>query len=100
MTIEQLCAGIDGFAGSNSPSDFDRGVDTAKGMEYITIATNNTWGGRSDCGGSVSSYERIGYHAGSIDFIRGALSTGCAVRVFRYRFGGLMEFTLCSDCEG
>lgn len=62
-------------------SAFDRGVETGNDMEYVTIATNNVWGGRTKSGGSVTSYEKIGYHAGTSGFMLGVLSTGCTVRV-------------------
>ena len=92
ITIEELVGNTNGFADSSRPADFERGVETAGKMECITIAVNNVWGGRSKDGASVSSYEKIGYHAGSIDFIKGALSVGCPVRAYRWRYGGLMEF--------
>ncbi|MHC4705124.1 MAG: hypothetical protein ACYTFQ_31630 [Planctomycetota bacterium] len=76
---------------STDPADyadsaaFKRGADYARMMEYISIAVNNVWGGRAVNGGCVSSYEKIGYHAGSVDFIVGALSAGCQIIVYRRR---------------
>jgi hypothetical protein len=48
-------------------------------MEYITITGNNVWGGWSKSGGSVQSYEKIGYHTGSGTWLGGAVSAGCPV---------------------
>ena len=92
MTITQLVGGS--YNRNNDSDHFARGVATAFKMEYITIAVNNVWGGRSKDSGSVSSYEKIGYHSGSTDFIRGVLYAGCPVKVYRYGDGGLVEFNL------
>ena len=97
MTITELIAGIDGFDNCfpvDSDANFARGVDVADEMESVTIAVNNVWGGTSKNGGSVTSYEKIGYHAGSIDFIKGVLSTGCPVKVFRCGGDGISTFEL------
>ena len=71
---------------------FKEGVEYGKGMVYVTIAINNVWGAYSKSGGDVSSYERIGYHAGCADFIRGLLSTDCPV--YAYYDGGWHLVTL------
>lgn len=60
-------------------NDFERGQKTGAEMEVCTIAINNVWGGRTKSGGHVSSYEKIGYHAGSVEFIRGVLDAGCKI---------------------
>ena len=62
---------------------FAKGVGYADEMEYVSIPVNNVWGGRAKDGGSVSSYEKVGYHAGSVDFIVGVLCGGCPVYVYR-----------------
>ena len=61
---------------------YDRGREDAGGMDYITISGNNVWGGRSKSGGSVQSYEKIGYHTGAADWLVGALTTDCPVYAF------------------
>jgi len=60
-------------------NDFERGQKTGAEMEVVTIAINNVWGGRTKDGGHVASYEKIGYHAGSVEFIRGVLDAGCKI---------------------
>ena len=60
-------------------SDFERGQKTGAEMSVVTIAINNVWGGRTKTGGHVSSYEKIGYHAGSVEFIQGVLDAGCKI---------------------
>ena len=97
MTVAELiagCVGFDLYGCPNGNEHFDRGVKAAGEMESVSIAVNNVWGGRAKNGGSVQSYEKIGYHAGSTDFIRGVLSTSCPVRVFRATGGGISVFEL------
>ncbi len=100
MTIAELTAGISGFddlaimGDSRKNAHFNRGVETADEMESVTIAVNNVWGGRLKNGGSSQSYEKIGYHAGSTDFIRGVLAAGCPVRVFRATGNGISIYEL------
>ena len=66
-------------------NDFDRGISEGGKMTVCTIAINNVWGGRTKDGGHVSSYEKLGYHSGSLEFIRGVLASGC--RVVKYFVG-------------
>jgi len=73
-------------------ANYARGVNYAGEMEYIAIAVNNVWGGRAKDGGSVTSYEAIGYHAGADRMILGAIESGCAV--FAYCDDGWRRVTL------
>jgi len=63
-------------------SNYDRGLKTGNEMKEVTIALNNVWGGRSKDGGHVSSYEKIGHHAGSVEFLDGVLASGYPVRQY------------------
>jgi hypothetical protein len=100
MTIAELTAGLssfDRFVGLNGDlknAHYMRGMFAGDEMESVTIAVNNVWGGRGKDGASVQSYEKIGYHAGSTDFIRGVLAAGCPVRVFRAGGDGISIFEL------
>jgi hypothetical protein len=86
ITLREVCADIDGFEKFEGRSDsehFQRGAEIAKGLDYMTIGVNNVW-----------SYERIGYHAGSISFAVGAFSTGCPIFVYRSEDTGLVKYEL------
>ena len=72
-------------------SDFERGEKTGRDMVQVSIAVNNVWGGRSRSGGSVSSYEKLGYHTGSLEFIRGVFSVGCRVVKYSWVGGKIVE---------
>jgi hypothetical protein len=67
-------------------ANFKRGEDLGDEADYVTISVNNVWGGRTTHAlgytGHISSYERIGYHSGSNDFIAGVLRSGCPVFVY------------------
>lgn len=59
---------------------FKRGIEAGLSHRTISIAMNNTWGGKTrKDDGCTSSYETIGYHAGSVEFLDGVLATDCNV---------------------
>jgi len=60
---------------------YEEGRNYAGFMEYVTISVNNVWGGYTKDGGSLQSYEKIGYHRGSADFLAGMVDAGCPVYV-------------------
>ena len=62
---------------------FADGARIGNESKYVTIGTNNVWGASGKNDSSTVSYERIGYHSGSVDFIAGVLSTDCPVIVYR-----------------
>ena len=66
------------FANRNGQAGYDRGLKDAGEMDYVTISLNNVWGGRAG-GGSVQSYERIGYHSGSVDWLLAMVTEQCPV---------------------
>jgi len=72
-------------------SNFERGEKTGRDMVEVSIAVNNVWGGRSKAGASVSSYEKLGYHAGSLEFIRGVFSVGCPVVKYSWEGGKVVS---------
>ena len=76
--------------------DYDRGLTDGAAMEVCTIAINNVWGGRRKDGGHVASYEKIGYHAGSLDFIRGVFDAGCRVVKYFVQDGTIKERALAN----
>jgi hypothetical protein len=93
ITIETVVAAVRGFPteAKMHAKRFADGLDYAEEMESVTIATNNVWGGRAKNGASVSSYEKIGYHAGSEAFLRGLVFAGCPVCVYRDSDDGQVE---------
>jgi len=74
--INRIC-GLD----SNN-EHYQRGIRTGNECVCITISLHDVWSGEGKNGASIQSYERIGYHTGSIDFLSGVLSTDC--EVFRF----------------
>jgi len=91
MTIAELIADCDGFPTSPDQADkaYQRGLQDGPTFRSVTIAVNNVWGASCRDGGNLSSYEKVGYHAGSVDFIKGILDSGCPVRVYRDGWVGL-----------
>ena len=70
---------------------FERGQKTGAEMEYVSIAVNNVWGGLTKSGGHVASYEKLGYHTGSLEFIRGVFAVGCRVVKYSWQEGKVVE---------
>ena len=78
ITLNDVVARVGkGFPTSPGMGDERYNEGLNNNFDYFTIAINNVWGARANDNGSVSSYEKIGYHAGSIDFVRGILDSGC-----------------------
>ena len=73
---------------------YDDGKETGHDADYITLSVSNVWGGKTTSSGypgHISSYERIGYHPGSVDFITGVLDSGCPVYVYRAEDDGKLH---------
>ena len=85
MTIRELIADCNGFTASpeQAENSYHKGLVEGPTFQAVTIATNNVWGADCKNGSSLSSYEKIGYHAGSVSYIKGILDSGCPVRVYR-----------------
>jgi len=84
QTLNELLKNASGVDQDN----FERGVKTGNEAESVSIAVNNVWGARMKNGGHCSSYEKIGYHAGSVSFLLGIVSTHCPVHVYRNEYSG------------
>ena len=97
ITVEEVVSAVQGFPTPPKmwAKRFADGLDYAKEMECVDIGINNVWGGTAKNGGCVSSYERIGYHAGSEAFLRGLNFAGCTVNVYRTNCrGGITKYRL------
>lgn len=63
--------------------NFLRGLETGKQAKHVFVATNNVWSASMKDGGHLSSYEKLGYHAGTAYFFFGLLKSGCPITVYR-----------------
>jgi hypothetical protein len=64
------------------------GKKECEDYEEIYISVNNTVSARLKNGGSMSGYEKIGYHAYSNQYLRAILDSGCPVYVYRVNDAG------------
>lgn len=62
---------------------YEKGLRIGQESLYVSIACNSTWGARGKDGSSTSSYEGIGYHAGTGWLLKGFLDSGCPIVVYR-----------------
>ena len=75
---------------------YQKGLELAQKWE-IHISANDTWGGsRKDAKGSsdLSSYEKIGYHSGTGELLKGFLDSGHPIFVHRVTDTGVRCFKL------
>jgi len=84
VTISQVAERISPenryFAGRGGEEGRARGAKDAGEYDYVTISLGNVWGASAG-NASVQSYEKIGYHAGSIGWLNGIVSDGCPAYV-------------------
>ena len=73
---------------------FADGVAVGKRSKSVTIALNNMWSAKGKDASRTQSYERIGYHGGSVDFLAGVFASGCPVTVIRDVQGAMTELQL------
>jgi hypothetical protein len=66
---------------------YAEGLKQAEGLQYLTIGYNGCWGGFTKNCGSLTSYERIGYHASTAALLKGFLDSGIPIFVYRWEHG-------------
>ncbi|MGE3483452.1 MAG: hypothetical protein AB7L09_01845 [Nitrospira sp.] len=71
-------------------SRYRDGIRVSREAEYVSISARGTWSARCLDGGSLQSYEGIGYHANTAAFLRGLLDGPAPLRVYR-RDGTMTE---------
>lgn len=76
---------------------YRKGLEFGKNAEYIAIAANSVWGGRTKDGGHVSSCEGIGYHSCTAELLRGFLESGAPL--FVYRIDGSKWQLVAGECR-
>lgn len=79
---------------------YRQGLRTGKAALYITLSFKGVWGAVMKGGGSVRSYEGIGYHAHTAALLRGFLDSGVDIDVTRIVDDKLMRFTLKQTASG
>jgi hypothetical protein len=66
---------------------YNKGLAIGQKSLSVHIACNSTWGGSGKNGGQTSSYEGIGYHAGTGWLLKGFLDSGVPIVVYRMAKG-------------
>jgi hypothetical protein len=66
---------------------FDHGVEIGTRAKTIYLSVTNVWSARFSDTESVQSYERIGYHSGTVELFAGFLASGCEIRRFQFGLG-------------
>lgn len=84
---------IPGFITEYDRKQYEKGMKYGLESNYITISVSNVWECSLKNGGSVSSYETIGYHSGTHALLRGFIDSGCSIKVYRYGFEDAEGYT-------
>jgi hypothetical protein len=70
---------------------YRKGLKIGAEARYVFISANDTWGAAMLDGGTITSYEGIGYHAYSSDLLHGFIDSGAAIVVYRYGVNGATQ---------
>ena len=62
---------------------YETGRNYGERATMVSSNYNGVWGARLKDGSHVSSYEGIGYHAGTSDLLQGFLDSGALITVYR-----------------
>lgn len=65
----------EGWSIIDDKEQFRKGLEIGKNAKEIHISVNNVWNTINKDGSSTNSYERIGYHRGTISLLRGFLKS-------------------------
>ena len=76
-------------AGPHTPErQYRAGYGIGLTSAEVQISESSTWGTSRLDGSNTTSYEKIGYHAGTADLLRGFLASGVQIVVYRRGNGG------------
>jgi len=75
-------------------AQYRKGLDIGSRAAYVSISIYGTWSAQMKNGGSMSSYEKIGYHIHTAELLRGFIHTGVMIKVFRDTTEGIIETVL------
>lgn len=78
------------FDRGENKQQYNKGLQLGQKAEYIAISIGNVWSAKLKNGGDVSSYEKIGYHSGTADLLRGFLDSKCTLKVYRETEDGIV----------
>ena len=68
---------------------YQKGLDVGRRAKAVHISVNSVWSAQMPEGGSMQSYEGIGYHSCTSQLLRGFLASGCAIVVHRWSDTGV-----------
>ncbi len=62
---------------------YQKGLEIGQQAKHVFITAGTTWGSVNKNGSQTSSYEGIGYHAGTAYLLHGFLDSGVPIYVYR-----------------
>lgn len=89
LNAENLKSEMDGWSKPEyAQQQYEKGLETGKQANYVSVAVNNVWSAGMKSGGHLSSYEKLGYHGRTWNFWQGVLDSGCKIVVYRENIKG------------
>jgi len=73
---------------------YQKGLDIGRKANLVSISIYGSWTAQMKDGGSMTSYEKIGYHANTAGLLQGFLESGVVIKVYRDTTEGITETLL------
>jgi len=70
--------------GSWSEEQYQKGLRIGRESTRVSLSVKGVWGSNGKDGSSCSSYEGIGYHAGTGALMKGFIDSGVPIVVYRW----------------
>ena len=85
--------GFDSMSPGYATEQYEAGLKAGKECLKIIISVRGVWGGILKNGGTLSSYEGIGYHSCTSALLMGFLDSGVEIEVYRRSEDGKITCT-------
>jgi len=79
---------------SGDDQQYTKGLDIGRKANLVSISIYGSWTAQMKDGGSMTSYEKIGYHANTADLLRGFIDSAVPIKVYRDTTEGITETLL------
>jgi hypothetical protein len=94
---DKFTTGFPADSGEYGAKQYAKGLEMGKKSCKVTIAVNDVWSADLKDGASRFSCEKLGYHAGTSELLRGFLDSGVKIVVCRENDHGRIIQTIIRD---
>lgn len=97
LSPEKFRSGWPADGGDYGAKQYAKGLQVGKDAVKIAVAVNDVWSANMKDGGHLSSCEKLGYHAGTSELLRGFLDSGAKIVVYRENADKLVATVLVRE---